>query len=255
MINTKKKWRLVKHIETNGAMQMAIDEAMLVARSKGLVPNTLRFFSWKPVCLSIGYFQSLEKEIDVKKTKEQGVDIVRRYTGGGAVLHDKELTYTLAVNEKDVSLNIIKSYEIICSAIIRGLKKLNIKSEFKPINDILVGNKKISGNAQTRKKGVLMQHGTILIDVDVKKMFSLLKVPDEKIKDKMIKTVEERVTSIQKEIGQEVRMEKLSEMIRRGFEEVFGVEFEESELTEYELQIAEKLFKEKYSQKEWSYLR
>jgi lipoate---protein ligase len=255
MINTKKKWRLVKHIETNGAMQMAIDEAMLTARSKQLVPNTLRFFSWKPVCLSIGYFQSLEKEIDVKKTKEQSVDIVRRYTGGGAVLHDKELTYTLAVNEKDVSLNIIKSYEIICSAIIIGLKKLNIESEFKPINDILVGNKKISGNAQTRKKGVLMQHGTILVDVDVKKMFSLLKVPDEKIKDKMIKSVEERVTSIQKEIGHEIRIEKLSEMIRKGFEDVFNVEFEESELTEYELQIAEKLFREKYSQNEWNYLR
>lgn len=236
-------------------MQMAIDEAILTFRIKNSVPNTLRFFTWNPACLTIGYFQSLEKEVDVKNAKIEGVDIVRRYTGGGAVFHDKELTYSLAISEDDVSEDIIASYHKICSAIIKGLEYLHINSEFKQINDIIANGKKISGNAQTRKEGVVLQHGTILIDVDIKKMFSLLKVPDEKIKNKMIKAVEERVSSLKKELGRDVSVYELRDFLIKGFEEVFEVRFEESELTDGEKMLAEKLCKEKYSTKEWRELR
>ncbi len=246
-----KTWRLIKTIEANGAMQMAIDEAILTFRIRNSVPNTLRFFTWNPPCLSIGYFQSLEKEVDVKNAGNQGVDIVRRYTGGGAVFHDKELTYSLAVSEEDVPQDIIASYQKICSAITNGLGHLNINPEFKPINDIIVNGKKISGNAQTRKESVVLQHGTILIDVDIKKMFSLLKVPDEKIKDKMVKAVEERVSSLKKELGRKISVNELRELLKKGFEDAFEVRFEESELTADEKMLAEKLCKEKYSTREW----
>ncbi len=250
-----KAWRLINTIEASGAMQMAIDEAILTFRIKNSVPNTLRFFTWNPSCLTIGYFQSLEKEVDVKNTELQGVDIVRRYTGGGAVFHDKELTYSLAVSERDVPQDIIASYQKICSALTKGLERLHINPEFKPINDIVVNGKKVSGNAQTRKEGIVLQHGTILIDVDIKKMFSFLKVPDEKIKDKMIQTAEERVSSLKKELGQEVSVEELRGFLIKGFEEAFKVRFKESELTAEEKKLAEKLCQKKYSAKEWRELK
>ncbi|MGM5488426.1 MAG: lipoate--protein ligase family protein [Nanobdellota archaeon] len=241
----------MKHIETNGAMQMALDEAILTARRKGLVPNTLRFYTWNPPCLTIGYFQSLEQEIDLEKVKD--VDIVRRYTGGGAILHDKELTYSFAISEREVPKDIVASYRMICTALVKGLERLGIKAEFKEINDIIVNGKKISGNAQTRKEGIVLQHGTILLNVDFKTMFSLLRIPDEKITDKMIRSAEERVTSLSEQIGG-VSIGDVEAAMTTGFEETFNVRFEAQELTDHELRLAERL-RAKYESHEWCYMR
>lgn len=249
------KIRILPLIKDSGAMQMAIDEAILVSRAKCLVPDTLRFFTWEPSAITIGFFQSLDKEVDVNKAKELNIDIVRRYTGGGAVLHDKELTYSIAISEDNIKGDIIKSYEIICNGIIKGLNKLGLDSKFKPINDIIVNEKKISGNAQTRKQGVILQHGTILMDVDVRKMFSLLKVCDEKIKDKMIEIVEERVTSLKHVLQREISVEELKNYLIEGFGESLNCEFVEGELTDEEINLAKKLYDEKYNTKEWCYFR
>ncbi len=250
-----KKWRILKIREDCAAMQMAIDEAIMMTRSMNKVVNTLRFYTWKPAAVSIGFFQSLEKEVDKQKLKEYGYDVVRRYTGGGAVLHDKEITYSIILSDSDVPSDIIKSYEKICSGIIRGLGKLNLNGEFKPINDIIVNGKKISGNAQTRKNGIVLQHGTILIDVNIEKMFSVLKVPDEKLKDKIIKIAAERVTCINKESEKEVSIKELEDVLKQGLEEVFKVTFIYDNLTKEEEELAQKLYKEKYSTEEWSCCR
>ncbi|MGM5482671.1 MAG: lipoate--protein ligase family protein [Nanobdellota archaeon] len=250
MSDKAKNWRLVKSIETNGAMQMAIDEAILDARINNLVPNTLRFFTWKPKCLTIGYFQSLQKEVNMERAKD--IDIVRRYTGGGATLHDKELTYSFAVHQRNVPGSIDDSYKIICNLIVKGLEELGLKAEFKEINDILVNGKKISGSAQTRKEGVILQHGTILLDVNLKEMFSYLKVSDEKIKDKMIKSAEERVTSLNEQLGRKISLEKAEKAMLKGFKSFS--KFSQKELTDYELRLAKKFYK-KYSSSEWRNLR
>lgn len=249
------KWRLLRIREDKGAMQMAIDEAVLLARAKDIVPNTLRFFTWKPPALTIGYFQSLKQEIDILNAERLGIDIVRRYTGGGAVFHDAELTYSLVVPETEISFDIIESYNILCKGIINGLAYFGIEAEFRPINDIITRGKKISGNAQTRKKGIILQHGTILLDVDVRTMFSLLKVSSEKIKDKMIKKVEERVTSLKDESGRIITAEKVEEAMIKGFEQALNIKLIEGKLSDKELEIARKLYEEKYSTKEWNYLR
>ena len=96
---------------------MAIDEAIMTLVSKAKVPATLRFFAWKPAAISIGYFQSLDKEVDLEKCKELGVDYVRRITGGGAVFHDAEITYSFHIPEKDVPKDIMQSYDLICGAL------------------------------------------------------------------------------------------------------------------------------------------
>jgi lipoate-protein ligase A len=118
-----------------------------------------------------------------------------------------------------------------------------------------VEGKKISGNAQTRGMNVVHQHGTILREVDPALMFTVLKVPSEKIRDKMIRTVEERVTSINRFLERKVSFEELKKTLKNGFEESFEIKLVPGETFEFEEQLAEKLKAEKYSTKEWNFKR
>lgn len=253
----KEIWRLLKTEDNAGAVNMAIDKAVIVSNSNKKVPPTVRFYTWKPPTISIGYFQSLEEEIDLNNCKEFGVDYVRRITGGGAVFHEEELTYSIIIPEShpQIPKNIMESYGRICGAVIKGLKNLGIESEYKPINDIITSGKKISGNAQTRKMKTVLQHGTVLTDVDVDKMFSLLKVPNEKIKDKLIADVKERVTSIKHVLGREIPFDDVAKAMKKGFEEEFNVELVEGTLTDEEIDLAKKFEKECFSARDWNHRR
>jgi len=251
------EWRLLQTKDNTAAVNMAIDRAVMVSNSNKKVPPTVRFYTWDPPAISIGYFQSLEDEVDLKNCKKLGVDYVRRITGGGAVFHEKELTYSIVISEShpQIPKNIMASYGRICGAVIKGLKNLGIKSEYKPINDIIVNGKKISGNAQTRKMKTVLQHGTVLLDVDVDKMFSILKVPNEKIKDKLIADVKERVTSINHILRKEICFEDAATAMKKGFEEEFNVKLVQGSLTKEEIKLAAKFEKECFSSKDWNHRR
>jgi len=251
----KEKWRLLKTEDKTAFTNMAIDRAVLVTNSEGKVPPTVRFYTWKPPAISIGYFQSLEEEVDLAVCKELGVDFVRRITGGGAVFHDKELTYSIVISEShpQIPRNILESYGRICGAVMNGLKNLGIESKYVPINDIVTNGKKISGNAQTRKIKTVLQHGTVLLDVDVEKMFSLLKVPDEKIRDKLISDVKERVTSIRHLLGKNISFDNVAEAMKKGFEEEFNVKLTPGKLTEEEIILTKKFEKECFGSRDWNY--
>jgi len=249
-----KNWRLIKIIEDSGAKQMAIDEAILLSRAKGLVPNTLRFFTWKPSAITLGFFQDLNQEVNTAKAKDMKVDLVRRYSGGGAIFHQDELTYSLVILEKDIRKNIIDSYKYLCQGVIYGLNSLGLKAEFKPINDILVNGKKISGNAQTRKNGVILQHGTILLSVDVEKMFSLLQVSDEKIKGKLIANVKERVTSLKNEFPEKTwKLDELQEIFKLGFSKALDINLNTGDLIKEEKYLIQELYLNKYLSEDWNY--
>lgn len=253
----KEQWRLLQTDYGTASTNMAMDRAVLVANSEGKVPPTVRFYRWKPPAISIGYFQSLKEEVDLEACRLHGVDYVRRITGGGAVFHEHELTYSIVIPESHPGIpkNIMESYGRICGAIIKGLKHLGIKSAYVPINDIVANGKKISGNAQTRKLKTVLQHGTVLIDVDVDKMFSVLKVPNEKIKDKLIADVKERVTSITHVLGTEITFDEVSQAMKQGFEEEFNVELVEGELTSEEKQLTEKFKQTCFERHEWNHRR
>jgi len=240
---------LIDTEKSSAAMNMAIDEAVML----GGTP-TLRFYNWDPPAVSIGYFQGIEQEVDLAKCAQMGVDVVRRLTGGGAVFHEAELTYSLILPEKSkvVSHDILESYGQICGFVVEGLRKLGLPAEFKPINDIIVNGRKISGNAQTRRGGMILQHGTVLLDVDVKKMFSLLKVPDEKLRDKMITAAEERVTSVRKELGTTKGFKEVRLALVSAFE--LGTTTE-GKLSQPELEKASELLESKYSTREWNFMR
>jgi lipoate---protein ligase len=246
-------WRVVKVEQRNGFENMALDQAVSEAVSQGISPNTIRFYEWEPSAVTIGYFQSLKQEVNVASCLKQGVDIIRRITGGGAVYHDTrgEITYSVIARDSMFPTDLTETYKLIGNWIIDSLDDLGIVSQFHPINDIIAYGKKISGNAQTRRNGVMHQHGTILYDVDVEKMFSLLKVDDIKILDKIITSVKDRVTSVQ-HISQKSKSE-LADALVHGF--THGKQFEFGTWSPQELERMNVLVETKYSTSEWNYWR
>lgn len=237
-------------------MNMAVDEAVMRLAREQTTP-TIRFYGWKPSAISIGYFQSLEQEVDLKKCGELGVDFVRRITGGGAVFHDAELTYSFVCTENSnvVPKKIIDSYQKICGALVKGFGEMGLDAKFVPINDIIVNGKKISGNAQTRREGVVLQHGTVLLEVDVDKMFSLLKVPSEKMRGKLIEDVKQRVTSVEEQLNRKMSFGRLAEFMKKGFEKEFSARLLPGKFSQKELDLAKKIEKERFGNREWNFKR
>lgn len=250
------EFRLIENGFNSAAKNMAVDEAIM-RYSKELGKPTVRFYGWTPSAISIGYFQNLEQEVDLQKCSELGVDFVRRITGGGAVFHDAELTYSFVCTEESgvVPKKIMDSYKKICNPIILALGEMGLDASFVPLNDIVVGGKKVSGNAQTRREKTVLQHGTILMEVDVEKMFSLLKVPSEKIRGKLIEDVKQRVTSLEEQLSKKVFFKELSAVMKKGFEEEFGVELVKGDLTKEELELTDKIMNERFALKEWNFKR
>ncbi len=274
------RFRLIDTGYENAFTNMAIDEALL----KSKLP-VLRFYGWKPAGLSIGYFQST-KNFNFENLKRHGIDLVRRLTGGNAVLHDKEVTYSFIIdmskmqsifehvknpkrvfNEKEMPKSIVESYRKISKGLLEGLKNLGLNSLMSEavekgeksavcFNDpswyeILVSGKKIVGSAQKRVNGKLLQHGAILIDIDVGKYCSLFSNCNEEL----IKKLKERMTSINSELKKEMNYNHVKQSMIKGFEKALDIEFEESGLTEEELELAKKLERNKYSSRKWNYLR
>ncbi|MFH1588572.1 MAG: biotin/lipoate A/B protein ligase family protein [Candidatus Diapherotrites archaeon] len=252
----KMEFRLLETGFNDAFTNMAVDEAINQLHKETDKP-VVRFYGWKPNAISIGYFQSMKEEVELEECKKEGVDLVRRITGGGAVFHQNELTYSFVCSEQSnlVSKNILDSYKKICNSLVLGFKELELTAEFVPLNDIVVNNQKISGNAQTRRNNNVLQHGTILIEVDVDKMFSLLLVPDEKMKGKLVENIKQRVTSINNQLERKVEFNEVSKAMKQGFEENFNAELVKGELTEKELSLAEEIKKEKFSSHEWNFKR
>lgn len=266
-------WRIIPSEIHDAYMNMALDEACMEALSQDRVPPTVRFYRWSPSAVSIGTFQSMNDEVALNICRERRIDVVRRRTGGGAVYHDTdgEITYSVIAPEKLFPQDIIESYRVICAWIIDTLKMLGIQEAvFHPINDILAYGKKISGNAQTRRQNVLLQHGTILYQVDVRKMFSVLTVGQDKLADKLIKAIEDRVTSIH-DLLPEVSREDVEKALMHSFAQGVGslknsrssthLHFGDLDTvmrgtwTKDEIQRASELINERYACEQWNFLR
>jgi len=242
-------WRLLK-LEVNDAFtNMVIDEAIVTARIKDLVPNTLRFYQWKPSAVSVGRFQDVSKEIQIENCRQQGVDIVRRITGGGTVYHDSqgEVTYSVIAKEEDFgTTDVFQAYNTICNGLIEAAKILGVKADFNPGDtkncpNITIQGKKISGSAQFHKGGVLLQHGTFLLEVDLEKMFTFL-----------LRVAREKLTSIKNELEKSVSTEEAYQALVKGFEKALNVQLREEALTTYEQKLAQKLRMDKFLTEEWN---
>jgi len=254
-------WRLIDTNYNTPSLNMSIDEALLTSK----LP-VLRFYGWKPAGLSIGYFQST-KNFNKKNLKKHNIQLVRRLTGGNAVLHDKELTYSIIIKEKEMPKSIVDSYKIISKGLLQGLKNLGLNPEMNKdvkkeqksavcFNDpswyeIVVNKKKLVGSAQKRINKKLLQHGAILIDADIEKYCSLF----NNCSKELINKVKQRMTSINNELKAKKDYNTTKKAMIKGFEKTLNIKFKESKLTKQELTLAKKLERNKYSTKEWNYLR
>ncbi len=252
------EWRLLPIEINNGYWNMAIDEAILQLTIENKSPNTLRFYKWNPSTISIGQNQSLSSEVDTTVAKKKGFNIVRRITGGGAVFHDsdREITYSIICPIKFLeNLNaykVIEQFEIIEMGIISGLKNYGLESELGIIHcpALFLEGKKFSGNAQVRKKGHILQHGTILLELDADLMYSVLKAPHNISKSRMVKSVYAKCIGIKEHLPQ-WNEDKFLLSLKQGFENTLKIKLIEGQISDEEFKLAEKLMKEKYSNHEW----
>jgi lipoate-protein ligase A len=256
-------WRLLGLEFGDAFTNMAIDEAILMARIAGKVPNTLRFYRWKPSAVSVGRFQDPFDEVHVENCRKHGVDIVRRITGGGAVYHDcdGEITYSVVVDGKELGcadMDLISAYKILCEGLVEAVRILAITAEFRPVDskqcpNVTIKGKKISGSAQSYRRGILLQHGTFLMHLNHEKMFTFLRVPWAQTLMDVLEVSKKKLTSVQQELELRVSMEEAYQALVRGFEKALKIQLVEEELTRYEWKLARKIRRDKFSTENWNF--
>jgi lipoate-protein ligase A len=250
-------FRLIQSGFHDAFYNMGFDEALLESVAGGKSPPVLRLYGWKPAAVSVGYFQGLDEEVDIDACRVRGIDVIRRITGGGAVFHQAELTYSILLPETHplAGRGIRDSYGLLCAGIIRGLSRLGLSPEFVPINDILCQGRKVSGNAQTRRQGMLLQHGTVILNLDAELMFSLLKVPPEKLKGHLVQEVKSRVAGLEDCLGRHVPFEEAETALIEGFREGLSLDLYPDAPSAAEEKRALVLAREKFASPEWLYKR
>lgn len=267
------EWRFTDTGVNSGAMNMAIDEAIMVHCAEGKVPPTLRFYRWNPPTLTLGYFQKAAKTVELERCAELGIDVVRRLTGGRSVLHDRELTYSLIMGKdsNEVPESVTQSYRILSEGLLLGLRYLGIPAAmsgpaqsrgaagtsgacFDALSsyELEVDGKKIVGSAQARRFGALLQHGSVMNDLSVDTLFAVLREDDPERKAEARERFLEKATSIRHVTGSAMDWEDLSSAFFRGFDEALGGSFHRSPLKESELSMARALATEKYGSPKWN---
>ncbi|MFZ3577533.1 lipoate--protein ligase family protein [Virgibacillus sp. DJP39] len=249
---------------------MALDELLLDWHSVGEIPPTLRFYGWSKPSLSVGHFQNTERSIDFSNVKRHGCEFVRRLTGGSAVLHDDELTYSIVVSEdRDyIPTSIQAAYYVLSKGILEGYKQLGIHADYatpkkstertdvcfeKPaFYEMVVDGKKISGNAQTRKQGVLLQHGSIPMSIDKSMLFDLFIFPNENIRAMKRNAFSKKAITINEVTMKNHTYEDLKEAFLKGFKTGLNMDFVPLKLTESQWEKVHDLARTKYSVEEWN---
>lgn len=275
------QWRFVHTKACSAAMNMAVDEAIMTAHSEGKVPPTVRFYTWEPATLTIGYFQKAKEEVNFEELEKRNLGFVRRPTGGRAVLHDQELTYSIIVNESYPGLprNVTEAYRVLSEGLLEGFRKLGLDAEMARLDEqgrfaaassaacfdspswyeLVVEGRKVAGSAQTRQQGVVLQHGSILLDLDVDLLFELLRFPSERVKQRLKQTFNRKAVAINdllRTSGQHpVTLEDVEPAFFEGFEKGMGIQLKEETLTPYEHALAEELVRSKYGSTEWNFRR
>lgn len=277
---SKEVWGFLDSGNGSPAFNMALDEALLDWQSKGLIPPVIRFYGWNPATLSIGYFQRVEKDIDLDAVRRHQIGFVRRPTGGRGVLHDQELTYSVIVSESHPKMpkTVTEAYRVITEGILKGFRHLGLDAYFAAPKtagerealksphsgvcfdapswyELVVEGRKIVGSAQTRQKGVILQHGSILLDLDEDLLFSLFKYPNERVKERMKQAFRNKAVAINDISPRRISLAEAKAAFYNGFAEGLDIKLEPYVLTEAELSFVNKLAKEKYETDEWNFKR
>jgi lipoate-protein ligase A len=264
-------WRLLTTPPARGAWNMAVDEAILEHVERGDVLPTLRLYAWDPPCLSLGRAQPFT-DVDTVRLEAHGWDVVRRMTGGRAILHTDELTYSVTgpVDEPRLAGTVLESYNRLAGALLAAVHDLGLPVEMKegkaessgepnPVcfevpstYEITVGGKKLIGSAQARRKDGVLQHGSLPLTGDLTRICQALVFPDEAARETAMARLLARATTVESVLGREVGWETAAQAFVRAFEAQLGLIFERGELSESELARTEKLVSEKYAHPSWT---
>ncbi|WP_089740075.1 lipoate--protein ligase family protein [Gracilibacillus ureilyticus] len=268
-------WYFIDTGKSLPAFNMAVDECLLNWHSKGEIPPIIRFYEWEPAGMSVGYFQKTKNKIDLDALKNQNIPLVRRLTGGRAVLHDQELTYSVIVSENhpDMPKSVKDAYRVISKGLLEGFKLLNIEASFSIPEgklettqsavcfeepswyELVIEGKKAAGSAQTRQKGVILQHGSIPITIDNNKLYDLFLYPNERVKERAKNAFKDKAVSIQDVATEKVSVEKARTAFRQGFAKGLDIELTSYEFNEAQLREIEELMYSKYMNDSWNLSR
>lgn len=274
----KTKWYFIDSGPCAPSYNMALDEALLDWHSEGLIPPVIRFYEWNPATLSIGYFQSVEKEIDMEAVRRLGLGFVRRPTGGRGVLHEHELTYSVIVSEDypDIPATVTEAYRVISEGLLKGFQSLGLEAYFSIPNtpdklqalknpktavcfdtpswyELVVEGKKVAGSAQTRQKGVILQHGAILLDLDDEKLVQTFKFSTDEAREKVKKSINQKAVAINKLLQKKIPIDICKVAFRDGFSEALNVELVPFSLNEKQIEYVKTLEKRRYANDEWNF--
>jgi len=260
---------------------MAVDEAVLEAVGKGIVPPTLRLYAWEPPCLSLGYAQPVA-DASLEELTSHGWELVRRPTGGRAILHTDELTYSVIGPNNDPHLagGILESYSNLSRALLSALHMLDIPAEAQessanpdasriergvennknpvcfeiPSNyEITANGKKLVGSAQARRKEGVLQHGSLPLCGDLTRVVQVLKFPDDRTQEDAAHRLANRAITAEGVLGYPISWETAAGSFAIAFRDTLNLDLQLSDLTTGERRRAEQLVQEKYTNPEWNY--
>lgn len=267
-------WRLINTGVSDGAANMAVDEAIMRSVAEGMSLPTLRFYGWEPPCVSVGYSQSVRKEVDLERCRERGYTWVRRPTGGRAILHIDELTYSVVAprGEARVAGDIITSYRRLSLGLVEGLRTLHggvVQADLMEADggleksaacfdvpshyEVTAYGRKLVGSAQVRRNGVVLQHGALPLEGDVSRLVDVLALPEPDrvaLRGKLL----ERAIALDEVVGRVVPFDEVVEALTRGFGRALNLEFTPGELSPFERDVAKGLVSQ-YTGDEWTHVR
>jgi lipoyl(octanoyl) transferase len=265
------EWRILPFRKAGAAENMAIDEAVFREHIRRKNPPTLRFYGWRLPVLSLGYFQDFEKEVDQEACRRFGVDIIRRPTGGKAVLHEQDLTYAVIAGGDSPLFppDTLETYRVISRCIAKGLSAIGIRAEMEADGrqaphetlraacfstpsryELLVGGRKICGSAQMRSHGVFLQHGSLLRAFDPQRTCGVM-LPHRDLEGDA-ERLHKAITSVEEQAGSAIDEETLCGALREGFEQTLGIRFREGRLTPDEERLRDTLVGRKYGSGHWN---
>lgn len=247
-------FRVLDSAPRTAAGHMALDKVIIEAHSRGLIPNTLRFLQFKP-CALVGLHQNTFLEVNVPYCRENGIEINRRITGGGSLYWGRlELGWELYAgkNTPGIPRQVEGMYRLLCEAMAAGLRTMGLEAAYRPVNDIEIRGRKIAGTGGTELAGSFVFQCSLLVDFDIDEMLRVLRFPLEKLSDKAVKSMRERVTSVKAQLGYVPADTVLKQAVLTGLRQTLAYEFVPGELTARETALLAEYLPQ-FESPEWIY--
>lgn len=250
----EKKWRYIDTGFINESENMALDMTFLTSVRKNESPNTFRIMNFARPCVLVGRNQNVYDEINIDMCRELQIPINRRESGGGAIYMDSDIYGWEIVAKKSVlpTRNIEEIYALLCSACAGALRSLGVSANFRPHNDIEVGGKKISGAGGTEMDDTFFFHGSLLADLNLDVMMNVLRTPLEKLADKGISSMRERMTWLNREVPAPIKKEAVFESLLNSFSKTLGFDCQPGQMNAFETETFEKILPF-YRSDDWIY--